>query len=68
MTLDDTIGRMRSRLGELLSSIRSKMPLDWGHWARDLYAKVRQSLIQAVTMRNPRCPWSGPTGADSSTG
>lgn len=49
MTLHDTISRMRSRLRGLLSSLRSKMPLDWGRWARDHFARVRQSLTQAAT-------------------
>jgi hypothetical protein len=56
MTLHDTIGRMRSRLRELLSSLRSKMPLDWGHWARDLFARVRWYLIQAATFAQSQMP------------
>ena len=56
MTLHHTIGRMRSRLGELLSSLRSRMPLDWGHWARDLFARVRQSLMQAATYAQSQMP------------
>ncbi|MFZ0790311.1 MAG: hypothetical protein WAM94_11910 [Chromatiaceae bacterium] len=60
MTLHDTIGRLRSRLGELLSSLRSRMPIDWGHWARDRQSRdlvaTRTAPIGTLSLQEPAAP------------
>ena len=56
MTLQHSISSLGTRLRSLLSILGSKTLPHWGDWARDLFARVRQTLLQAATYAQSQTP------------
>jgi len=56
MTLQDAISSLGARLGSLLSSLGSKIPLDWGDRGQESFSRIRRALARAAAYGQSRMP------------
>ena len=56
MTLQHAISNLGARLGELLSSLGSKVPLDWGRPGQDIFSRIRSAQAHAAAYGQSRMP------------
>ena len=56
MTLQHAISGLGARLGSLLSSLGSQMPLDWGRRGQEIFGRMRSALARAAAYGQSQLP------------